>query len=205
MPGMRLAELHPATVHYPLALLPLSIGADAVSYATRSKSLATIGKWGVVGAALTAGVAGALGLVAQEEVDLDAAGERVLRTHRTLNLGLLGALTAMAAMRVGQRRPSLGYLALGLGAFAIAGVSAYLGGKLTYEHGAGVERPRQTARDLFVPARRRVAEPAGFVAKVERAVRDVGRGVKHTVQDAKRLDRFPTMTPPPKPGASRPS
>ncbi len=35
---MRLQEIHPSLVHYPLALLPLSIGADLIGRATGNKA-----------------------------------------------------------------------------------------------------------------------------------------------------------------------
>ena len=106
-----------------------------------------------------------------------------------LPVGLLGALTAMMATRAVRGRSSLGLLALGLGAAALAGASAFLGRKGAAEVTAGGARRRGTAHDLFGHHARREAKT--FEGRAERAGR--------------RPDRFPTISPPPKPGATRPS
>src|SRR5690606_1413475 len=98
-------------------------------------------------AAISAAVAGLFGLIAQEEVSLDEEGEQILRTHRTLNVGLLGALTTMAAVRASRRKPSAAYLVAGASVVAVMLFSAYLGGKLVYDHGAGVKRVGVGTRD----------------------------------------------------------
>ncbi len=106
-----------------------------------------------------------------------------------LPVGLLGALTAMAASRVLRGRAAFGIFALGIGAVALTGFAAILG-RSSGGEGAGRETSRRrAARELVAEPSR--GEAAGLADKVDAAVRRPGR--------------FPTLSPPPKPGATRPS
>lgn len=138
--AMRLQELHPALVHFPIAFLPASILADAVGRATGSRALMDVGRATMPIAAASAAVAGIAGLVAQQTVELDDHTTDLLITHRNLNLGAIALTAAMAALRMGKRRPSLGYLAAGFAGIATVTYSAYLGGHMVYEHGVGVRK-----------------------------------------------------------------
>jgi uncharacterized membrane protein len=103
--AMRLQELHPSAVHYPIALLPVSLAADALGLLTGNRSLLEVGRLTMPAAAVSAAVAGVLGLIAQEVVDTDEEGAAMLATHRTLNLALIGVAGAMAMKRFGQKKP----------------------------------------------------------------------------------------------------
>ncbi len=63
MPSIRLVELHPIIVHFPIALLLSSVAFDFIAVALRRWNIADIGTWllgaGVVGA-LLAGLSGAV-------------------------------------------------------------------------------------------------------------------------------------------------
>lgn len=134
-----LQEFHPATVHFPIALLPLSLGADALGRMTGDYALLEMGRRTMPIAAAGAVVAAAFGLIAQEAVEVDGQAHDLLVTHRTLNAGLVGVTLGMAAARVRRHRPGLGYLAVGFAALGVMGYSAYLGGRMSYEHGVGVK------------------------------------------------------------------
>lgn len=185
--AIRLSELHPSTVHFPLVLLPMAIGADAIGRATRSRRLCEFGQLAIVGATVSAAVAGNFGLIAQEEVRVDEEGTRVLRTHRTLNLGLLGALSALSVARSRRRWPSLGYLVAGFGAVALATFSAYLGGKLVYTHGAGVERAEGVGGpDPELTLR-------GATQVMTQAAKNLGNALVHTAEDMARGELAPSL------------
>ena len=185
--AMRLSEMHPALVHFPLTLLPVAVGTDTIGAITGNRKLYEIGRWSIVGAAVATAVAGIFGLIAQEEIDVDEEGRNILRTHRSLNLGLLGALTAMSIVRARRREPWGGYLIAGFGALTVAIFSAYLGGKLVYDHGAGVVRTRGLGgADEELTLR-------NTVRAASQAARDLGRGVMHTAQDVKKGNIVPTL------------
>lgn len=136
--SMRLQELHPAAVHFPITLLPAALAADAVGLATGNRKLMEVGRSTIPLAAVSAAVAGVLGLVAQQTVELDDESTDLLITHRNLNLGAIALTAGMAAVRRRRRRPSIGYLAAGAAGLATVVYSAYLGGHMVYEHGVGV-------------------------------------------------------------------
>jgi uncharacterized membrane protein len=137
--AMRLQEVHPSLVHFPLTLLPLSVGADAIGKFTGNKKLTWLGKWGIAASAITGLAAGLAGLVAQEEVNVSGRTMDMLITHRNLNLAAVGAIGALAMQRARHREPSIPYLLGGLAALGVVVYSAYIGGELVYRHGVGVE------------------------------------------------------------------
>jgi hypothetical protein len=83
--------------------------------------------------------AAAFGLIAQQAVHAEGQAHDLLVTHRTLNAGLVGVTAALAARRLRTSRPGVGYLAVGLAALGAMGYSAYVGGRMSYEHGLGVK------------------------------------------------------------------
>lgn len=134
-----LQEMHPAMVHFPIAFLPLSLGADALGRITGDYALLEMGRRTMPLAAAGAINAAAFGLIAQQAVHAEGQAHDLLVTHRTLNAALVGVTTAMAFARVRRHRPGLGYLAVGLAALGAMGYSAYVGGRMAYEHGVGVK------------------------------------------------------------------
>lgn len=136
--AIRLHELHPSLVHYPLALLPLAVGVDLLAHIGRRRSLARAGSTLTTMAAAGMGVSAAAGLIAQDAVKTEGRAHDLLVTHRSLNAGLFAATTALALFRR-RSAPNLGSLAVGLAGVALMNYSAYLGGKMVYAHGVGVE------------------------------------------------------------------
>src|SRR5690349_21106828 len=93
---MRLQELHPSIVHFPIAFLPIAIGADLLGRLTGSRSLLNLGKAAIGVAAAGAATAATTGLIAQQEVNADGQALDMLITHRNLNLAATVVATAMA-------------------------------------------------------------------------------------------------------------
>jgi uncharacterized membrane protein len=186
--AVRLQEVHPSIVHYPLALLPTAVVADLLGRATGSETLREMGRVLMPVAAAAAAVSAVTGLVAQEEVAVDGVAEELLVTHRNLNLSLVTLSTALAAWRVRTERPGPGYFALALAGLGALGYSAYLGGKMVYEHGVGV-KPADGLRDgdspELTPGR------AGEVAR--RVATDVERGITRALDDLRHRDPLPAI------------
>ena len=179
--AMRLQEIHPSLVHYPLAFLPLSIGADLLARSTGNRTFAELGRYAMALAAGSAAVAAVAGLAAQEEVDVEEGSEayEMLVTHRNMNLTLVGASAGMAMWRWREPEASPGYLALGLAALGAVGYSAYLGGKMVYKHGLGVEAADGLYEEEH-PVPEITRETAGEALRY--AARDVAAGAKHAAQ-----------------------
>jgi uncharacterized membrane protein len=178
--SVRLAELHPSLVHFPIALLPAAVGADLLARLTDSDGLAEAGRVLMPVAAASAVVSAAAGLIAQEEVVAEGKARDLLATHRTINLALTAIGTAMAAYRMGVRRPGAGYLAVGLAGLGALSYSAYLGGKMVYEHGVGV-KPADGLRDGDSPE----LAPGQFGEAARRAVHDLETAVPTVIEETR--------------------
>jgi uncharacterized membrane protein len=134
---IRIHEVHPTLVHFPLTLVPMAFLVDLVGMLTGNRSLMRAGKRVMPFAAASGAVAGVAGMAAQRAVRVGSAQD-LLTTHRNLNVLLVGAVGALAVMRQRDDRPGAGYL-LGLaGVMAGMTYTAYLGGKMVYDHGVGV-------------------------------------------------------------------
>ncbi|CAN5510937.1 hypothetical protein BH24GEM3_BH24GEM3_05080 [soil metagenome] len=173
---MRLQEIHPALVHMPIALLPTSLGADALGLLTGSETLLEMGRRTIPLAAASALLSGVFGFIAQETIEAEGEAYDQLVTHRNLNLGLVRLTALMARSRTRRSRPSVGYLALGLAGLGAMSYSAYLGGKMVYEHGVGVEAAGGVRTDLAPEVR---LDNLGEVTEL--AVRHLEQGVRHTL------------------------
>lgn len=196
---MRLQELHPALVHFPLALLPTAIAADALGRATGSEKLSELGRTLMPIAATSAAVAGVAGLIAQQTVELDDHTTDMVITHRNINLGLVGVAALMARSRVKQEKPGLGYLLLGLAGIGAMTYSAYLGGHMVYNHGVGVEKAGGLNEEQAPELR---ADNLGEVARV--AGRHISEGTKVTVDEFRQGKIAPVLTDRPHSGNGEP-
>jgi uncharacterized membrane protein len=186
--AVRLQEVHPSIVHFPIALLPAAVAADLLGRATGSEALLEMGRVLMPVAAASAAVSAVTGLVAQEEVQAEGVAQDILVTHRNLNLSLVTLSTALAAWRLRSARPSTGYLALALAGLGAMSYSAYLGGKMVYEHGVGV-KPADGLRTGDAPEL--VPRRAGEIAR--RVATDVERGVAHALDDLRHRDPLPAI------------
>lgn len=186
--SVRLHEVHPAIVHFPIAILPLAIGADLVGRLTGNEGLRNAGRTLMPIAAASAALSAATGLVAQEEVEADGRAHDVLVTHRNINLGLVALTAAMAAWRSRRDGPSAGYLALGLAGLGAVSYSAYLGSKMVYEYGVGVD-----AAQGIKPGRGAELVPGQLGEAARDVVQDVERGLPHVVDDLRRGEVAPVL------------
>jgi uncharacterized membrane protein len=187
--AMRLQEIHPALVHYPIALLPTTLAVDALGRATGDPTLLEMGRRGIALTAGSAAVSALAGLLAQESSRFDGETHDLLVTHRNLNLGLIGLTGWMAARRARRRRPSVGYLLVGLAGMAVMGYSAYLGGHMVYEHGVGIKEAgglREEEAPKLLPDR------VGEVLEV--SARHIAEGARHAVEDLANGEVLPWLT-----------
>ena len=123
MLGYDWPRLHAALNDLPAALLLVAVLFDVASAVTRRPSLRTAGFWTLVAGAAGAALAVVSGLQAEEHIAHGEAVHRVMETHEELALITLGVFVVLAA--------SLG----GLGALV---ATAVYGGKLVFDHAAGI-------------------------------------------------------------------
>ena len=186
--AIHLQEMHPALVHLPIALLPLAVGADVIGSLTDNKSALSFGQKAICIAAAGAVASAATGLIAGEEVNVKGATEDKLITPRNLNFIATVVATSMALWRVNHRKPNAAYLGFGAAGVGILAYSAYLGGKLVFDVGVGVEPAhgvyRSDAPKLKFGQVRSFVKTAGT---------DLVHGVQHMVQEVAKGRLVPTI------------
>lgn len=187
---MRLQELHPALVHFPIALLPTSVAADALGRWTGNRGLMDLGRRTMPIAAASALLAGVAGLIAQESSRVKEEAHDALITHRTLNVGLTAAAAAMALVRWRRERPGLGYLLAGLAGTAVLFYSANLGGQMVYEMGVGVS-PADGLKEDQAPQVR----PGNARQIASLSARHIRDGLAHAVDHLKEGKVAPSLRP----------
>lgn len=176
--NIRLEQMHPSLVHLPIALLPLAIGADLLGMVTGRRSFLTFGRGAIAAAALGAISSAVTGLIAGEEVNVEGPSRDKLMTHRNLNaIGTIAA-SCMAIWRALHAKPNAAYLGAGFAGMGLLTYTAYLGGELVYESGAGVG----PAYGVYRPdAPTLQARQMGEFARA--AADDLAHGVQHMAQE----------------------
>jgi uncharacterized membrane protein len=185
---IRLQQIHPALVHLPLTLLPLAVAADLAGQISDNSKLCDFGQKAIGLASLSALDAAASGLVAGEEVNAEGASRDMLMAHRNLNFVATVVTMSMAVWRSGQRRPNALYLGAGLAGVGVVAYTAYLGGKLVYDKGIGVEPAKGVFRS-DAPKLQSWQLGAFF----EAAAADLVHSVQHMIEDVASGKIVPTL------------
>lgn len=102
--------IHPIFVHFPLALLTVSFGADLIGRWRPNADARVVGFWCLVLAVLGAAVAVPTGFVDMTRADLADATHRFVHLHRNSGLVLFAALLLLALWRwwIRRRPPASG-------------------------------------------------------------------------------------------------
>ena len=143
MLGYDWPRLHAALNDLPAALLIGAVLFDLLGAATRREGLRVASFWTLMLGALGAIAAVVSGLQAEEHIAHGEAVHRIMETHETLALtsaGIFGVLTLWRIFRerrMGSAERALA-LALGLGGAGVLIATGIYGGKLVFEHAAGV-------------------------------------------------------------------
>lgn len=145
------SPLHPALVHLPIGLFPLSLLLDLASWVFVHP------EWQLVYAAfisLVAGLAtgllaGVAGIVDYTEIRDDHPAKKAATLHMLLNLLALGLFALSAGLRyetLDAPRTALVPLLISVAGVGLLTFSGYLGGHLVYTDGIGVGRHRRRTR-----------------------------------------------------------
>ena len=143
MLGYDWPRLHAALNDLPAALLLVAVLFDLAGAVTRRPSLRTAGFWTLVAGAAGAALAVVSGLQAEEHIAHGEAVHRVMETHEKLALITLGVFIVLALWRIVRER-RMGsteravVLAASLGGLGALFATAVYGGKLVFEHAAGI-------------------------------------------------------------------
>ncbi|HEU4953606.1 MAG TPA: DUF2231 domain-containing protein [Gemmatimonadales bacterium] len=136
-------RLHAALNDLPAALLIGAVLFDLLAAATRRDGLRVASFWTLMLGALGAAAAVISGLQAEDHIAHGEAVHRLMETHERLALitaGIFGVLALWRLLRenrMSQAERALA-LALGLGGAGVLTATGVYGGKLVFEHAAGV-------------------------------------------------------------------
>ena len=126
---MNIWELHPALVHFPIALLLSGVALDLFGWWRSEESLVRAATWLLLAGVATGVLAANFGLLA------------LMYWHLGTAAGSLVLFAWVATVRCFRRttRPSLSSRVIGVVAAGILTAAGYLGGRIVYRGGAGVD------------------------------------------------------------------
>jgi uncharacterized membrane protein len=136
-------RLHAALNDLPAALLLAAVLFDLAGALLRRPALRVAGYWTLVAGAIGAILAVVSGLQAEKHIDHGEAVHQLMGTHEQLALITLGTFVVLALWRIVRER-RMGsteravVLALSLGGTGMLVATAVYGGKLVFDHAAGI-------------------------------------------------------------------
>lgn len=135
--------IHPALIHFPIALVIVSVVADLLGALFKSASLRSTGFWSLVGAVITTAAAIAAGYYDMSRANLSEEVDGYVHLHLRIGWVILGALVILSGWRwfikgvfSGWQGPAYCCMALLLAAVVV--FQAWYGGEMVYVHGASV-------------------------------------------------------------------
>jgi len=199
-------RLHAALNDLPTALLVTAALFELLALATRRESFRQVSFWTLMVGAL-GGVAAVLsGLQAEENIEHGDAVHRVMETHELLafvTLGVFGVLAVWRLLRerrMGAAERALALAATLAGAGVLIATSVY-GGRLVFEHAAGIpsevltaEGRSRTAGHQHAPGEGHGADGHSHAAPVAGATDSAATDSAATAAPADHVD--PPGTPP---------
>ena len=153
MTTFNLPPIHPALVHFPIALTTLSFVFDLCGRLLHRRSFYSAGWWTLVASLVTTIAAIPLGYFDFNRADLSESTRLLVETHSRIGWLLLGALVLLGVWRWLIRRqpdrgPEAGYLSLAAFVMLIALFQGWYGGEMVYSHGAGVAAAEQGTQPM---------------------------------------------------------
>ena len=135
--------VHPAVVHYPIALMTLSVIADLLGYLSGDQTLQATGTWALFGAGIGAAVAIIAGLIDMKRAKIKHAAHERVHIHMKVGLALFVAIVLLTLWRwVVTLDPHHGlgwvYLIPAFVVLALTFLQGWLGGELVFTDGVGV-------------------------------------------------------------------
>jgi len=142
-------RFHAAVNDLPAALLFVTVLFDWGAWLTKRESLKAAAVWTLWAGVIGGWVAVLAGLNAEDAIEHGEAIHDLMETHETLALTTMGIFTAVLGWRLFRRARLTGPEEMGLRVLSVAGLvtvvwTGVLGGKLAFEHAAGV--PSATMR-----------------------------------------------------------
>lgn len=136
-------RLHAALNDLPAALLLFSVLFDLAAWATKRESLRWAGIWTLWAGAVGGWAAVIAGEQASEAIEHGEAIHEIMELHERLALITMSVFTVILLWKLARRFRAAALEDAALKALSVVGVillvrTAQLGGKMTFEHGAGM-------------------------------------------------------------------
>lgn len=145
--------LHPVLVHFPIALLFVSVLFDLLSTRLSSESFREGALW-LLGLGLTGGIAAALaGGMAEDAAEKAGIAESLIERHEALAQATLVIMAVLLLSRLLLRnrfspQTFTAYLVVAAIGLLTLIATGHTGGDLVYKHGAGVTTAPQAAQPI---------------------------------------------------------
>jgi uncharacterized membrane protein len=143
MLGYDWPRFHAAVNDFPAALLFVTVLFDIGAWVTKRDSLKAAALWTLWAGVIGGWVAVLAGLNAEKAIEHGEAIHELMETHETLALTTMGIFTAVLVWKLFRRSKLTGAEEAGLRVLSVAGFvtvvwTGVLGGKLMFEHAAGI-------------------------------------------------------------------
>jgi uncharacterized membrane protein len=143
-------RFHAAVNDLPAALLLVTVLFDLAAWLTRRESLKAAALWTLWAGVLGGWVAVLAGLQAEDAIEHGEAIHQLMETHETLALTTMGIFTAVLAWKLFRRAKLTGAEEAALRVLSLAGLvtvvwTGVLGGKLMFDHAAGIRNATMQA------------------------------------------------------------
>ena len=136
-------RFHAAVNDLPAALLFVTVLFDLGAWATKRESLKATALWTLWAGVIGGWVAVLAGLQAEDAIEHGEAIHELMETHETLALTTMGIFTAVLAWRLFRRAKLTSLEETGLRLLGVVGLvtvlwTGVIGGKMVFEHSAGI-------------------------------------------------------------------
>src|SRR5689334_10273648 len=184
MLGYDWPRFHAAVNDFPAALLFVTVLFDLGAWVTKRDSLKSAAVWTLWAGVIGGWVAVLAGLQAEDAIEHGEAIHELMETHETLALTTMGIFTAVLVWKLFRRSKLTGAEETGLRVLSVAGLvtvvwTGVLGGKLMFEHAAGI--PNATLQAEIENREAGHHHEAGEAEEQEHAApADTAKGAGHT-------------------------
>jgi uncharacterized membrane protein len=163
---MQLPPIHPAIVHFPIALIIVAFFADLIARITGRQSFRNFGFWSLLVALGTGVLTLIAGYADMVRLPLNAAGEDFVRLHMISGLTLAALLIVLTIWRWRiwkAQLPAVSRAFLGTGCLLLLLTlfQGWYGGEMVYSQGLGVAAAGKSP-ETATQAQKRLAAVTGF-------------------------------------------
>ena len=150
---MSLPPIHPAIVHFPVALITVSVIAEFIGYFWKSEAARTVAWWTLVGAIIGVAVTVPAGYADMWRASLAPETHKLVDLHMRTGWIVATGFIVLGAWRwfirsQAESTPGGGYLTAAVLVFALTMFQGWYGGEMAYAHGAGVAAAGQGVRPV---------------------------------------------------------